>query len=407
VILRRGFRYRIYPTQEQESRVLAWEGALRSLWNTANEQRLLYLARHARMPSAFDQIKQLTDARANFPWLADVPRNVSSQILVDLDAAWQRCFKKLGKRPRWKRKGHDFVNLTEPHHKAFRLTGSGIVFPKLGEVRARLHRPLVGTPKRCTITREVDQWFASVLCEQEVPDPTPRLAPVVALDRGVTNILADSDGLVIPNPKHFEASLSRLARAQRVVSRRKKGSRRRERAKVRVAKLHRKVRRQRQHLLHGLSSSYANSHGVVGIERLNVAGMVRGGLGRHILGAGWSNFAGMLAYKLGATGGMLVEVPAAYSSQTCTRCGVVDANSRSGERFHCVACGHEAHADTNAARILLGRVEDVLNSRRNDGEAGRGGLADVRLPAKRQLRVVRRGRSAQVIGLQSPGLQSG
>lgn len=400
MLSRRGFRYRIYPTPEQEARLLQWEGALRALWNAAHEQRLVYLRRGARMPSAFDQINQLTELRADVPWLADVPRNVCSQLLVDLDTAWQRCFARLARHPRWKRKGRDVVNLTEPHSGVFRIARTGVVFPKLGEMRAVFHRPIRGTPKRCMISREVDQWFVSILCEREVPEPAPRQDPVVAIDRGVTNLLADSDGTLIPNPKHLERSLGRLARAQRVVARREKGSRRRERAKLRVARLHRKIRRQRQHRLHVLSARYAKSHGVVVVENLNVAGMARGGLGRHISGAGWSAFCTMLRYKLEATGGTLVEVPAAYSSQTCTACGVVDAASRTGERFSCVACGHEANADLNAARVLL--------SRRNGGSAGRGGYGDVGRPAKRQLRVVRRGRSTQGLGLlKSPGLQAG
>ncbi len=401
MLVRRGFRYRLYPTPGQGARLLAWEGALRALWNAANEQRRLHLARGDRVPSAFDQINQLTALRAAEPWLADVPRNVCAQVLVDLDAAWQRCFKRLARRPRWKKKGRDAVAMTEPHPAVFRVTTTGVVFPKLGEIRAVLHRPLSGTPKRCTICREVDQWFVAIQCEQEVPDPVPRSGPAVAIDRGLTHLLADSEGRLVANPKYLEASLRRLARAQRVVARRQKGSRRCARAKLRVATLHRTIRRQRAHLLHVLSARYAKSHGVVIVEKLNVAGMVRGGLGRHISGAGWSSFCTMLRYKLEMTGGALVEVPAAYSSQTCPACGVVDATSRQGDRFRCVACGHEAHADLNAARVLL--------SRGNLGDAGRGGFRAVSGPAKRQLRVVRRGHSTvQVPGLlKSPGLQSG
>ena len=401
MLIRRGFRYRIYPTPEQETRLRCWEGTLRALWNLANEQRRIYLQRHARMPTAFDQINQLTELRADVSWLADVPRNACAQVLVDLDLAWQRCFSGLGRRPRWKKKGRDTVAITEPHPKTFRLTAAGVVFPKLGEIPTRFHRPIHGAPRRCTISREADQWFVSILCEETVADPEPRPGPVVAIDRGVTNLLADSDRKLVANPKHLDATLCRLAHAQRVVARRQKGSNRKQRAILRVAKLHRKIRRQRQHLLHVLSHRYAKSHGVVVVEKLNVAGMVRGGLGGQISGAGWSSFCNMLRYKLEASGGILVEVPAAYSSQTCPACGVVDAASRSGDVFYCVACGHRDHADLNAAKVLL--------SRRNDGGAGRGGQGAVRPPMKRQLRVVRRGHSTEHrLGLlKSPGLQSG
>jgi putative transposase len=383
MLARRGFRFRLYPTPDQEARLRQWEGALRVLWNLANEQRLAYVHRHAKMPSAFDQMKELTALRADVPWIADVPRHVSAQLLVDLDHAWQRCFARLGRRPRWKKKGRDVVQLTENHSVRFRVTPTGVVFPKLGEIRAVLHRPVTGTPKRCTIVRELDQWFVAIQCEAITDDPVQRLGPVVAIDRGITFLLADSDGVLVPNPKHLEQALARLRRGQRVVSRRQKGSRRRARAATRVARIHRTIRRQRSHVLHALSARYAKSHGVVVVEKLNVAGMVKGGLGRHISGAGWSTFCAMLRYKLEATGGTLIEVPAYYSSQTCAACGVVDAASRVGGVFSCVACGHRAHADLNAATVLL--------SRGTRGGAGRGGVPDVKGPVKRQLRVVRRG----------------
>ncbi len=359
VLVRKAYRYRVYPTPAQEARIVAWESALRWLWNLANEQRRMGLARprdERRFPTAFDQINELTELRKLAPWLADVPRNVCSQLLAELDKAWQRCFKGLGRAPRWKRKGHDFLGVTEPHPKVWRLDGDKLRFPKLGNLRAVVHRPIEGKPKTCTLRREGDQWFASLLCEVEMADPVQRTEPVVALDRGLTHFLADSDGKLTANPKHLEASLKRLAHAQRTISRRKKGSKNREKAKVRVARIHRKVRRQREHFLHVESARLAKSHGTIVIEKLNVAGMVRGNLARHIGGAGWSQFAEMLRYKLAWSGGTLVEVPAQYSSQTCSSCGVVDAASRHRERFCCSSCGYVDHADLNAAKVLKSRA---------------------------------------------------
>src|SRR5690242_21746151 len=114
----KAFRYRIYPTREQEARLLRWEASQRWLWNLALEQRRMGLARprdERIFPTAFDQINELTDLRAAAPWLADVPRNVSAQLLVELDKAWQRCFQRLARAPHWKRKGRDMLGLTEPH----------------------------------------------------------------------------------------------------------------------------------------------------------------------------------------------------------------------------------------------------------------------------------------------------
>jgi putative transposase len=357
VIQRKGFRFRVYPTPEQEERLLRWEGALRFLWNLALEQRRMGLARtDKRYPTAFDQINELTELRAELPWLAEVPRNVCAQLLVELDKAWQRCFSRLARAPRWKRRGKDFLGLTEPHPKVWRLDGATLCFPKLGKLRTVVHHQLEGKPKSCTLRRDGDQWFVSILCEVEVTDPAPRAEPVIGLDRGIHHLLADSDGSLVPNPRHLEKTQARLCRAQRTVARRKKGSKRREKAKHRVMRLHRKVRRQREHVLHVESARLAKSHGVVVIEKLNVAGMIRSNLSRSIADAGWSRFAEMLRYKLAWSGGTLIEVPAAYSSQTCSACGCVDAGSRHRERFCCAACGYIDHADLNAAKVIKSRA---------------------------------------------------
>ncbi|MFA5053777.1 MAG: transposase, partial [Parcubacteria group bacterium] len=386
VIIRKGFRFRIYPTEQQVARIAGWESALRWLWNLALEQRLMGLRRTDKVyPTAFDQINELTPLRAELPWLADVPRNVCAQLLVELDKAWQRCFKKLARKPRWKRKGIDALGLCEPHPKAWRIEGANIRFPKLGGLRAVIHRPLEGRPKTCTIRRDGDQWFASILCEIDIADPAPRAEPIVAIDVGITHLLADSDGNLTPNPEHLKKALKRLAHAQRTVARRKRGSKNREKAKTRVMRLHRKVRRQREHTLHVESARLAKSHGTVIVEKLNVAGMIRGNLSRSIADAGWSRFKEMLRYKLAWSGGQLVEVPAAYSSQTCSACGHVDAASRRGEKFCCTACKHTDHADLNAAKVLKSRAN------RSALPVEASGLPGLRSrKVKRELRVPRR-----------------
>jgi putative transposase len=360
VLIRKGFRYRIYPTPEQVKRLAGWESSLRFLWNLAHEQRLMGLARTGRrFPTSTNQDKELTALRAELPWLADVPRNACGQLLIELDRAWQRCFKRVARTPRWKRKGGEAPAICESHARAWEIDDSGLSFPKLGSISVVKHRPLEGKPKSCTIRRDGNQWFASITCEIEVTDPTPRTEPVVALDRGVVNVVADSDGNVIESPRFYSAAMARLARAQRNVSRKKKGSANRKKAKARVANIHRKVRRQREFVVHNLSSAYAKSHGTVVVEKLQIDNMVRASrsMARGILDAGWGRLIRCLRYKLAWAGGTLVEVPAAYSSQTCHRCGHVDAASRfSQAEFCCTGCGATAHADVNAAKVLKSRA---------------------------------------------------
>lgn len=399
MLIHKGFRYRIYPTDAQQARMAAWSDALRFLWNLALEQRLIGMHRtDKRYPTAFDQINELTDLREELPWLADVPRDVCAQLLIELDKAWQFCFKRITRAPRWKRKGINLLNFCEPHAKMWRLDGSMLRFPKLGNLRAVIHRPIEGKPKSCTITRDGDQWFASIVCEIEFTPPATPTGPPIGIDRGITNLLADSEGRLVPNPKHLKASQRRLARAQRSASRKRKGSNNRKKANIRVARIHRKVRRQRDHVLHVESLRYAKSHSVIVIESLKIQNMSRSasgtvenpgtnvaqktGLNRSIMSAGWGKFGFMLGYKTVWYGSSKQEVYAAYSSMECAVCHCIDERNRDGEKFHCVGCGNVDHADNNAAKVIV--------NRRTDGGAVCGGSGTGR-PVKQKLRVVRRG----------------
>jgi putative transposase len=356
--IHRTYKFRIYPTPEQQARLVDWQNALRFLWNLANEQYLMGQSRprdERIYPSAYGQSREITELRARLPWLADVPRGCCETVLLRLEKAWRLCFRRAARSPRWKRKGIDDVSMRLTHAADWSLSTAGLRLSKLGLVSVKQHRLPLGIAGACTVRREGDQWFASLDYEREIVDTAPRAEPVVAIDRGITYTLADSDGNLTPNPKHYEQAMKRLGHAQRVVSRRKKGSKNREKAKLRVMRLNRMVRRQREHFLHVESSRLAKSHGVVVIEKLNVSGMARGNCSRGIAGAGWSAFAAMLSYKLPVTGGSLVAVPAQYSSQTCAVCGRRDAVSRRGEVFAC-RCGNRDHADLNAAKVILSRA---------------------------------------------------
>ena len=384
----------------------------------AHGQRLYYFKRHSHDRhyfSDFDQINQLTELRAEVPWLADVPRDVCAQLLIELDLAWQRWFEKLAEEPKFKKRGRCRVAMCEPHPKGWHIEGNNIFFPKMGAMRAIIHRPIEGTPKKCCITRDVDQWFVSIVCEIEMPD-VERKPGIVGIDRGVVNVVADSNGELIKSPDFLKKGAKKIRHAQRLAARKEKGSNNWKKAQLRVARLQRKVRRQRDHFLHPIALHYAESQGTVVVEKLQVRNMTRSargtkekpgknvrakaGLNRSILDAGWGKLHGMLKYKMGWRNGLLLEVLAAYSSQTCSVCGVVDARSRrSQSEFVCVACGHTEHADINAAKVVLGR--------------GNYGLvcnpaAVAKRPTGQKLRVARRGtRSKRPVAPKAPAFRPG
>jgi putative transposase len=359
VLIHKTFKFRIYPDKSTIDRLIQWNFALIWFWNLANEQRKLGHGRpkdERIYPTAFDQGKELTQLRKEVDWLSDVPRHACESILDRLDKAWTRCFNKTCFEPRWKKK-KDAISIVEYQGTKFSISRNRLKFPKLTPIPIIMSRPLEGKPKSCTIKRDGDQWFACIVCEVNIGTPESRTEAPVGIDRGVRNLIADSNDRLVTNPKFLDKSLKKLARAQRAVSRKIKGSSNREKAKNKVSRIHRTVRRQREHFLHVESTRYAKSHGIVVLEELKTKNMIRvgGGLSRNIGDSGWGMFAQFLDYKLKWSGGILGLVNPAYTSQTCSACNHVDKASRVGDRFKCTKCGHTDHADTNGAKIVLAR----------------------------------------------------
>ncbi len=415
MLISKTFRYRIYPTSEQIDRLNRWDGSLRYLWNLANEQRLIGLSRPSGeriYPSAFDQINELKEIRAANDWLADVPRDVQARLLVDLDQAWQRCFKGLADRPRWKAKNRDQLSFCEPHPKSWSLSGNTLTFPKLGDIPVRQHRSLEGIHKTCRIVRDVDQWFVCISCDVTIPDPVRRAEePIIGLDRGAVNLIADSQGNLIENPRFLHKSQRKIARAQRALERKQKGSASRKKARVRLARLHRKVRRQRDHLLHQISNQYSKNHGRIAVERLQLKSMMKSasgtvekpgrnvrqkaGLNRALQDSALGRLLQFLGYKQQWSGGFLILVWAAYTSLMCRMCRYTDRKNRpTQDLFCCQRCGHTEHADVNAAHNIMERAHETwVKVCGGIGALDSHLLLDVRLtlPVKQKLRVVRRG----------------
>jgi len=199
--------------------------------------------------------------------------------------------------------------------------------------------------------------------------PLPPTGRQVGVDRGVSCLVATSDGVLVENPRHLAKSAQRLARRQRALAAKQRRSGRRQRAAEAVSRTHRKVANQRRDLLHKLSRRLVDDYDLIAIEDLQVAGMTRSakgtaarpainvaaksGLNRSILDAGWGILERMLAYKAEDAGRQLVKVNPRHTSQRCASCGHVAADNRAGADFECTACGHRDHADLNAAINIL------------------------------------------------------
>jgi putative transposase len=372
MLVRRANLYRLEPTPEQAIAFAQWAGACRFVYNCGLEQRRDW-HRHAKL-SYVQQAREITEARAAFDWLAAVPVHALQQALRDLDTAYQRFFAKLGGYPRPRQKERDDTfRLPDPSYLGFKRLSKrmgAIKVPKLGWVRCRDWRPLGGELRNVTIRRKAGHWYAAIQWQREIPDPAPKNGPAIGIDRGVAVFAALSDGSKIEPLNSFRRIEAKLAKLQRRLARKTKFSANWRKLKAKISRLHSHAANARKDYLHKQSTIIAESQGVVKVEKLNVRGMsasakgtieepgrnvrAKAGLNKSILDQGWSMFRTMLVWKLAERGGRLEEVSAAYTSQTCSECGVVDAASRcSQSEFRCIACGHCAHADINAAKNIL------------------------------------------------------
>jgi putative transposase len=378
----RAFRFQLRLKPAQQRQLLRWAGGLRWVWNQALAEQLARHARGERYAGHAQMCKWLTAWRcdAQTAWLAEGPVHPQQQVLKRLDEAYKRFFEaaKAGKAagrcgvkpPRFKRRG-DEPGMRFPDAKQFELDqpNQRIKLPKLGWVRLRLSRPVIGELRNVSVRREGAAWLCS-LQTRGADTLAAGLAPSLGIDLGLAQFAAMSCGQAVAPLKALAKQQCRLRRYQKSVSRKKKGSCNRRKAVARLGRLHARSARQRADWLHKLSTDLVERHPVIALEDLRVAAMsasARGtadrpghrvrqkaGLNRGILDAAWAEFRRQLEYKTAAVGGEVIAVNPAYTSQRCAACGHTEAgNRKTQERFICLACGHADNADVNAAKNIL------------------------------------------------------
>ena len=346
----------------------------RFVWNLALEQANMYRPEWGPTPGYVAQSAQLTEARAANGWLAAGSFTVQQQALRDFDQARKNWWAGTHGRPTWRRKGrHEgfrIVALRPGHLRRLNPRNAEALVPKVGWVRFRLSRPLPKHAKSYRVTLDrVGRWHIAFALKPEPIDRRPTGA-TIGLDRGVANTLATSDGQLLHAPVMTPEERARLARLQRRFARRKKGSRRRERARHAVARLRAREAERVKDWIEQTTNSLVRNYDLVAIEDLRVIAMTRSargtieapgrnvaakaGLNREILARRWGLFARRLGEKAALVGVEVVKVNASNTSRRCHACGHVAAENRKSQAvFGCVTCGHVAHADVNAAMNVL------------------------------------------------------
>lgn len=312
------------------------------------------------------------------PWLAAAPYSAHQYALKDLENAYANFFAGRAKFPRFKCKG-DRISFRVAAKGAIRIeqTNSRLRFPKLGWLRYRKSRDIVGEPVNAAISQAAGKWFISIQTRREVDPVVPITKSAVGIDVGIARFATLSDGRFIAPLNSFKRHQQRLARYQRRLSRKVKFSSNWRKVKVRVQKINTRIANARKDFLHKITTTLCQKHALVCIENLQVGNMSRSargtleqpgkkvsqksGLNRAILDQGWGEFRRQLDYKMEWSGGMLLAVPPHHTSQTCPACRHISKDNRQTQaKFLCVECGYKNHADVVGAINTLERGHRLL-----------------------------------------------
>jgi putative transposase len=374
-----AFKFELRPNGQQQRQMRRFAGACRFVFNKALALQKANHEAGGKYIGYVAMAKHLTAWRNGdeTPWLKDAPVHPLQHALKDLDKAYQNFFAHRAAFPKFKRKGQG-ERFRYPDAKQFQIDqgNSRIKLPKLGWVRYRKSREILGTPKNITLSLSGGKWFASIQTEREVGTPIPQATSAIGIDVGIARFATMSDGSFIAPIHSFKRHEQRLKRYQRCMSRKQKGSKNWHKAKRRVQKTHTRIANARNDFLHKTTTSLSKAHAMIVIEDLAVRNMsksasgtaehhgkqvkAKSGLNKAILDQGWGEFRRQLSYKLAWQGGMLIAVPPHHTSQTCPRCAHVAAENRPTQaQFKCVHCGFEAHADVVGAMNILARGHRV------------------------------------------------
>ncbi|HEX8005609.1 MAG TPA: transposase [Trebonia sp.] len=379
-------RYHLEPTREQETALLRHCADARYVWNLCVEQESWWRPGRGTMPGFAERCRQLTEARADNPWLAEGSVIVQQQAVRDHDQAMRNFFAGTHRRPRWRKAGRDegfrIVHLQPGDVRRLNRRWGQVRIPKAGWVRFRWSRAVPGDAKSFRITRDrAGRWHVAFAV---IPDPVP--APgndkVVGVDRGVAVSAALSTGARLRCPGLTAAESARLRRLQRTLARAKRGSNRRGKVKQAAARLKARETDRRRDWCEKTSTDLARRFDVIRVEDLSIKNMTRSargtinvpgrnvrqkaGLNRGIRRSGW----GLLVRRLeDKAPGRVEKVNPAFTSQRCSACGHVAAESRESQAlFRCVACAYTENADVNAAKNIAA----------GHAVTARGGLGDAR-----------------------------
>ncbi len=362
-MIKKAYQYRVYPTNTQKQAIAQHFGCVRFAYNWALNKKIEAYQTEQATLSCFDLTKQLTALKKQdeFSWLSEVYSQCLQMALRNLDNAFKKFFREKKGFPKFKSKWYPVQSCQFPQGVKINTESSNMYFPKIGHVKAKLHRSFEGKVKTVTLRRTATgKYFVSLLVE--TPGTIPHKPSIVCdttvgVDLGLKDFAILSNGHKVENPKPLKNSLKKLKRLQQQVSRKHKGSKNRDKARQRLARQHEKVSNQRKDFLHKLTHGLTHTDGVdtLALETLNVNGMIKNHcLAQAISDVSWSQFNDFLEYKAEWYGKNILRIGQFEpSSKVCSVCGAVNHDFTLAVRsWTCPECQTQHDRDINAAQNI-------------------------------------------------------